>query len=213
MSDAIIRARPYDTKEQDGALFWELYDLLLAQVELIGQGVFIRGGVTVGSAYVGPKGKGPVFGPAVVRAYEIENQEAVFPRIVIEEAVLEEHAADARLRSSTHDAAYDRQEINKLIAESEDGVLYIDYLRASSNEFDLEFAGYLTFLQKHAELIRTGLSTEDRRVARKYKWLMKYHNQVAHEVLDPIIADQNAVGRFELELEHDPSDILSELIV
>ncbi len=66
VSDAIVRVRPYNTQRRDGAFFWELYDLLHAQIGLIGSGVFVRAGVTVGDAYVGLTGEGPVFGPALI---------------------------------------------------------------------------------------------------------------------------------------------------
>ena len=39
LSDAVVRIRPYDTKFRDGALFYEILDLMYAQADLINRGI------------------------------------------------------------------------------------------------------------------------------------------------------------------------------
>jgi hypothetical protein len=130
ISDAIVRVRAYDTQCHDGAFFNELYDLPHAQVGLIENGVIIRAGVAVGGTYVGVNGEGPLFGPALVWAYDIENQEAIYPRIVVDEHAIAEHGQDPRLRGEHNTIEFERRAIEELLATREDGTRYIDYLRA-----------------------------------------------------------------------------------
>ena len=185
MSDAVVRVRPYNTQYRDGAFFWELNDLLHAQISLIGTGVVIRAGLTVGDAYVGIKGDGPLFGPALARAYQIETEEAIYPRIVIDDHALAEHERDPLLRSD-NDHDYEREMVGRFLATGEDGVRYLDYLRASRSEFET-VTGWLRFLDSHASLIRRKrVEAKEARVARKYEWLARYHDGCVTELHDEI---------------------------
>ncbi|MBI4458351.1 hypothetical protein HY633_05290 [Candidatus Uhrbacteria bacterium] len=183
LSDAIIRVRPYDTQYHDGAFFWELYDLLHAQIALINSGVLMRAGVAVGDGYVGLNGEGPIFGPAMVRAFEIESQEAIFPRVVIDEHAIEEHRTDPRLRGEHNTLDYELDVVAGFLRTGEDGTRFIDYLRACRTEFE-ELSSYFRFLKRHADLIRRGRArTEERRILRKYDWLARYHDGCTAELL------------------------------
>lgn len=194
MSDAIVRVRPYNTQYRDGALVWELFDLVHAQIEMVNRGVLVRGGMTVGQAYIGLKGQGPVFGPALARAYEIETDEAVYPRIVVDDALLEAHRADKRLWMSGNSYADEKKAVAGLLATGDDGIRYIDYL-AQIGEFDSP-AHYLEFLGRHAELIRKGReeTKTDRRTARKFEWLARYHNAQV------ILQKKNVLGSGPIEV-------------
>jgi hypothetical protein len=183
LSDSIIRVRTYDTQFHDGALFAELLDLLHAQVSLVANGVLIRAGVTVGDTYVGWDGEGPVFGPALVRAYDIESQKAVFPRVVVDEVAIKQHQLDRRLRSDTNTLDYEIRAIAGLLTAGRDGTRFIDYLRASRSEYE-ELSSYFAFLERHAKLVREGLTRGyGRKVTRKYQWLARYHDTCISELL------------------------------
>lgn len=182
MSDAVIRARVYETQYRDGAFFCELLDLLHAQLELINSGVLIRAGVTVGEAYVDLTGEGPVFGPAVVRAYEIESQEAIFPRIVVDDLAIELLREDQNLLSENNPPDEEIAQILDFLSTGEDGTLFIDYLKAGSSEFD-GHEDQMGFLARHRDLIVGGQSkTLDPRTKRKYDWLVRYHNAYVAEL-------------------------------
>ncbi len=158
VSDAVVRVRVFDTQYSDGAFFNELHDLLHIQLQCIVSGVLIRAGLAIGDTHVGLSGKGPVFGPAMVRAYDIESSEAIYPRIVIDDAAYRHFLADSRLRNENHDQEEEAAYVDGLLRIGEDGTRFIDYLGASEGEFDT-LGNYLAFMEKHADLIRRNLGT------------------------------------------------------
>ncbi len=182
VSDAVVRVRVFDTQYSDGAFFIELLDLLHIQIQCINSGVLLRAGLAIGAVHVGLNGEGPVFGPAMVRAYEIESGEALYPRIVVDDAAYEQFLSDSRLHNENHDPEDEVEHVDRLLRVGEDGTRFIDYLRASESEFD-EFESYLTFLKRHAALIRENLASDHRpTIRRKYVWLARYHNAVVGQI-------------------------------
>jgi hypothetical protein len=214
VSDAIVRARIFNTEYRDGAFFHELVDLLHAQIELVGLGVLVRGGVTVGEIFVGETGDATFFGPALIRAYEIESQEAIFPRIVVGEEALVEHRSNKALRSESNTLKYELEAIDKLLAVGEDGTRYINYLAAAESEIDE--GGYPDFLHRHAELIRDGrVAASDLRVKRKFEWLARYHNATVVPMRDHVLSskENRTVFEYAYDGEIDPDDFFSDVIL
>ncbi|MFQ6755537.1 hypothetical protein V6Z72_14420 [Cereibacter sphaeroides] len=212
VSDAIVRVRVYDTMYHDGAFFREMIDLLHAQIECIGHGVFIRAGVAIGSAHVGVRGEGPIFGPAMVRAYEIETNEAVYPRIVVDTAAYQSFLDDARLRMQQHCLQEEIHYVDRLLRVDKDGKHFIDYLVASETEFDSP-ASYFLFLERHAILVRTNLATTTTRVREKFEWLAAYHNSVVENILAQFAEGRRSVAAFIAEFGTDPVTFLQAAAV
>lgn len=212
VSDAVVRVRVYDTQYHDGAFFHELLDLLHAQIECIGHGVFIRAGVAIGSAHVGVRGKGPVFGPAMVRAYEIETNEAVYPRIVVDTAAYQSFLEDARLRMQDHRLEEELHYVDRLLRVDTDGKRFIDYLAASESEFD-DLASYFLFLESHAVLVRAKLATTTARVREKFEWLAAYHNSVIDDILAQFAEGRRSAEAFTTEFDTDPVSFLQAAAV
>lgn len=80
-SDSIVIS--YGETERGGT-FYLLMDLIYICIHLNQEGFFVRGGVTYGKLYH----KDHVcFGPAMVKAYELE-QRAIYPRIIVDKNVL-----------------------------------------------------------------------------------------------------------------------------
>jgi hypothetical protein len=208
VSDAIVRVRPYKTLYQDGALFHEILDLLHAQIELMNLGVLVRAGLTVGNAYVGKKQTDPVFGPAMVRAYEIESKEAIFPRIVVDDLALKLHRNDKHLRSDNNSLAEEIKVLSRLLAKDDDGLRFIDYLGAL-DEFDP--GDYFTFLQRHAELIREGRKLSGASVQNKFDWLATYHNGHITALRKRIVGNAKQTKLFVEEFEYEPTDFFKEV--
>jgi hypothetical protein len=198
ISDAILRVRPYDTQARDGAFFYELHDLLFIQVQMIESGILIRAGVSVGDAHVGLVGQGPVFGPAMIRAYEIESGEAIYPRIVVDEEAYLSFLNDPQLRSDTNTFKDELKFVDDLLAIGEDGTRFIDYLRAIRHEIE-DVGSYLEFLEHHAKLIEKGQQEKDRRVRRKYEWMARYHNSV----VDELLKEEQSTMWIQNEFDHE----------
>lgn len=81
-SDAVIVSVPYDADR----LLWNLQGLATVQLGLALSGFWVRGATTVGHLVHDPN---IVFGPALNRAYELENQSAIYPRILIDPLIPE----------------------------------------------------------------------------------------------------------------------------
>jgi hypothetical protein len=131
VSDAVVRVRTVDTQSLDGPCLYELLDLMHAQIECINRGMLIRGGMTIGRTHVGLDGRGPIFGEAMVRAYEIEQGEAVHPRIMIDDDAIAAFLTDPSLWQHGQFDENDAEMALRFIAVSEDGSYFLDYLRAA----------------------------------------------------------------------------------
>lgn len=183
-SDAIVRIRRVQTKWNQqlpiGLVFHELLDLVHAQGELIREGVLLRGGVSFGPIYTS---KGRVFGPALVAAYELESKFALYPRIVIDPALLAEFQKNALLKAAHHDFEDEEAYVSSLMQRGDDGIWFVDYIRAFESELD-DIEMYPIFLQAHRQLIVEGA----KRFAglsgpmSKYLWLASYHNELVSEL-------------------------------
>lgn len=176
VSDAVVRARTIHMDYRDGALFHELLDLVFIQSLCLHEGILLRGALTIDQMHLGPDLEGPVFGPGLVTAYVMEEREAVYPRIIIDEAVMKRFPKDMALWKEGHSRAQETDYVEDLVRVDEAGLAFVDYLKAMRGE--VPYREYLGFLERHAELVRQGLSTTTRReVRRKYTWLRNYHNR------------------------------------
>lgn len=145
-----------------GSLFHILLDLFYIQVDFICKGFFLRGGVTCGDVY---HNGDMIFGPAMVRAYEIESQKAVYPRILVSPELVEDAIKNpADSNNSKEEAEY----LKLFLDEIEEG--YYELTHFQSSEFDSsEEADY--FYLKMKELINNGVNNNCESIKAKYVWL------------------------------------------
>lgn len=180
-SDTVIRTTPIFSETNKefrvGILFCELLDLIHIQSDLIyKEGIFIRGGVTIGK--ICQEGR-HIFGPGLNRAYYLENEEASYPRIIVDRSVFADLKNTPLLRSEFHDLPTEKQYIKNLVRECKDAILFLDYLNVMSRECDSIY-GYVQFLQRHKEVIEENSKNfeDNASIAAKYKRLSEYHNEV-----------------------------------
>jgi hypothetical protein len=152
-SDLTVRVLPIVTGSR-GDVFAELLSLVHVQRELIEGGIFVRGSITFGDIV---KSWGLLYGPGLIRAYELE-QDAVFPRIVVDPNLLRELRRNPTLRGSDHDYKTEMEHVRKLIRKDPDGLYFVDYLRAIESEFNDPEVGYPHFLNTHKNHIVRGLN-------------------------------------------------------
>ncbi|HBD7397086.1 hypothetical protein [Legionella longbeachae] len=74
-----------------GRIYNELPSIINA---FLVKGFIIRGGISLGHLY---HKDNIIFGPALIEAYEIESYQAIFPRILISDAVIEKTGTDSYL--------------------------------------------------------------------------------------------------------------------
>jgi hypothetical protein len=169
------------------------------------RGILVRGGLTIGDAFFSGS---TMFGPAMIRAYELESRVAIYPRVVVDPAVVEALKREPLLKKDTHQLSDEAAELRQLIRRDTDGVWFVDFLHAALGEVD-EPDLYGRLLDKHKESVERALrrrSTLDD-VTVKVLWSAHYHNQV----LDRLIAeggDGDAIDRHRITI---PAALLGAL--
>ncbi len=169
-SDTVIRSTPIDLR-RPYALIAELRSVLLAQINLIKEGICIRGAITVGDVV---QSWHVVYGPAVLKAYDLESKGSLPPLIFVDRDAL------AELMPRLEEEHLD-DDLNALLGTDESNT-YLDYLKAGEAEFDVPDQEYPHFLATHRDFVRCGLidNVGNDGVLKKFRWLQGYHD---HAVL------------------------------
>jgi hypothetical protein len=188
-SDLAVRTVPIRRRKnmpnEQGLLYWELLDLAFIQAELIEKEILIRGAVTVGDICME---RGLIFGPALIRAYELESKVATYPRIVIDGMVFERLEDMPELRMQ---AADQRAALHGVLTQDGDNVWFVDYLKVKDQEMISDRLGYLNYLLRHQNVVAKFLSSDTMLsdVSAKHGWIAHYHNLTVAK-LDPAILRQ-----------------------
>lgn len=172
-SDSIVISYPYDI---ESSLFYVLVDIIHIQLELLAEGILMRGGITTGDVY---HGGNIVFGPAMVQAYKLESECAIYPRIIMTEETIVEGVKN---KISDHSYEQELEYVLGLVKKDTDGFYFIDFL-SQPQELDEEHYYYIC-LDKIKGLITNILlsKTLDLRVVSKYEWLKTYYNTTIKEL-------------------------------
>ena len=145
---------------------------------LFDEELLIRGGITIGDI---AKSYGQIFGPGLVRAYELESKHADYPRVLVDTVVLDELYRNPKL--CVHDADTDVKYLNTMLHKDTDGKLFVDYLRVIADELDNpeDYPGYLA---KHRDFIDRRLKEfkQPSRIREKYEWLSRYHDKTVNKM-------------------------------
>lgn len=188
-SDLAVRTVPIRKREnmpsEQGLLYWELLDLAFIQAELIEKEILIRGAMTVGNICME---RGLIFGPALIRAYELESKVAIYPRIVIDGTVFERLDDTAELRMQSADQ---RAALQGVLTQDGDNVWFVDYLKVKDQEMISDRLGYLKYLLRHREVLAKFLSSDTvlSGVSAKHGWIVHYHNLTVAK-LNPAVLRQ-----------------------
>ncbi len=188
-----------------------LGDLILAQADCALDGIFVRGGISIGPFYFE---NNTLLSPALVRAYELESKKAVYPIIIISAKDVEELRSKKGYKNYATDYEPSQYELRSFISpkqEAGDRFFHLDYLNLVTNlntyglnreqhgeinsgkysraESDHLFAVYMNrhamnAMVKHKNaLIKAYESAEVENVRAKYRWLMEYHNSAVRDGL------------------------------
>jgi hypothetical protein len=127
-------------------------------------GFFFRGAITFGKII---HNNDFVFGPGFIHAYNLENKEAIYPRIIIDNNIIDNFLVNDKCIP--------------LIKRDDDGIYYIDafsgmgFIHRNKNSTENRLKG----IQK---LISDGLKNDDESIKQKYIWLqnktVQYQNNL-----------------------------------
>ncbi|MCP4612417.1 MAG: hypothetical protein GY845_27280 [Planctomycetes bacterium] len=151
------------------------------------KGAFLRGSIVLGDIW---EDKEMIFGPALITAYHLENDSdgAVWPRIIVDESILQVMTEDQRAEAFlTH------------MRRDERGYVFLDYLKHLFRVYtDIQMTGKfarvsnpIRILQDHRDRITKEIRRTKRRrdldakqkesILSKYGHLIAYHNLVVDE--------------------------------
>lgn len=172
-SDSIVIS--YDAETQ-GQVFFILLDIIRVQLDLANKGIILRGGVSIGELY---HNRETVFGPAMIKAYELESKNAIYPRIILDEKLLEYACENP---SNEHNGEQELDYICSLIERDNDGYWYTDFL---NQEGELDHPGDIVFIMERLkEIASKGLESKNESVKQKCFWLDSYIESFSKEESD-----------------------------
>ena len=173
-SDSVIRARPC-ARDNVAALAHEVGELATAQWDLMENAILVRGGITIGQVLMTT---GRAFGPAFVRAYELESGWARSPRVVLDPT-----AVRVIREQATGVGTGPRRALIRMVRQNlkldQDGLWFVDYIAAAHRR--LGAADHLVAMRRHRDMIIQTANEQkpESSVWAKYLWLIRYFNDAA----------------------------------
>lgn len=128
------------------------------QCSSVGDGVgwLVRGGITIGELFID---KTMVWGSALLRAYELENSIAIYPRVAIDASVVSELQAN--------------QETTEYLSLDFDGIFFLNYMSIWHFAGEMVKSGF----EKMKDEARKPDGSFSDRIYQKLVWHMNYINR------------------------------------
>lgn len=148
------------------------------------ENVLIRGGVCYGQIVASDD---VTFGPGLVKAYRLESEFAVYPRIVVDR--------DLAVRLLAND---DHGLVGRLLRRGDDGAYFIDYLFNATHQcfWMDEWRDGCELLSQHRDFVmnrlREDVTKQPEKVKQKLIWLGLYHNAVIQRLATDLYASGSA---------------------
>jgi hypothetical protein len=136
------------------------------QRQLLQLGILTRGGISCGRLH---HADNIVIGDALVSAYRLENQSAIFPRVIIAPSVQKIMLSEKR---NIQGSSFQRERIAACFSQDHDGMYFVDYLGVDLLTQESDWAKRLRRIElfvRH-ELIEI----QDLRIKQKFYWLRSY---------------------------------------
>ena len=151
-----------------------LWFVALFQLDMIRHGYFVRGAVAIGDVYVDGN---LVFGPAILEAYEAEQNLVRDPRIVLASSA--KVAVERHLEWHLNPGAAPQ---NRGLLRDADGQFFVDYLEDTILMAEEEAGPLTKVLMEHKSRVEERLQTHQAvpRIWSKYEWVARYHNFFCH---------------------------------
>ncbi len=174
------------------SLYHFLETVCMVILDFVTLGFPVRGGITRGLlVHQGSK----IFGPAQIRAYKLESEVAFYPRILVDDVVV-----DSKLNMAFADSDKYEAMIRKLWRYDKDGCITLDYLRPfiTIDGYPIDPVWQRYYLEPAKKLIEKGLKEHKHlsKIYVKYKWLESYYK----EVIQLYGLDKKQLERFQLQI-------------
>ncbi|EHH2484536.1 hypothetical protein J7X22_004645 [Vibrio parahaemolyticus] len=182
--------------DQPKEVFFTLIDIQLLIMNLLSRNILCRGAISIGKFIHTSK---YLFGPALVEAYTLESKAALYPRVILDRAVIE---AGIEHSSMSNNSSFDTNLINSLLKQDSDGMYYIDYFYGAQSELNDPEYDFPNYISNLGQIIRKGLmsashhSKADIRV--KYLWMRERYN----DMID-IVTSKDAIENLESRGQFD----------
>lgn len=141
------------------------------------KGYLLRGGLTYGDVY---HDSDFIFGPAMIKAYDLESKSAIYPRIIIADEIIE--------FGQKHLPKFFNEDMENYVfnyvSKDTDDRYYIDYFQKGVDTFWEIEQNDKDFLLALERIIRQGLNEEKDCVYKKYLWMKDKFNQMIFELKD-----------------------------
>jgi hypothetical protein len=117
-SDTIVISYPMET---EAGVIRIIFDILFKCVAVLRKGCLLRGAVVCGKLY---HKDSQIFGPALVKAYNMENKLAIYPRIILDDNI---RKIAERYPDKNFSPKYQIKIREAKIVKDFDGVYFLDY--------------------------------------------------------------------------------------
>lgn len=179
--NAALGVEVWDDGESESARIFE--SLAFFQLAAVFNGQFVRGGLSVGTAFFSPD---VIYGKSLIDAHAMEKIASV-PRVILSE--------EARRLLAHHASYFDRWgvSLDRLaelpILEDDDGHWFVDYLSVISGRLRYQSLDVVA-MARHRDIVTAALEKYkyDERIAAKYRWVAGYHNWVCDQINEPNLA-------------------------
>lgn len=161
----------YPTK-MPGSSFYLLLDIIHIQLDMLSKGILMRGATTVGGLF---HDDNIVYGPAMITAYDLESNVAVYPRVLVSEKLIE---SGVHYPAEPNTPLMEKGYIQSLLKKDFDSQLFIDIL-SQHQEVD-DFESYLYTVEIIKNMIEKNLIDNkfEPHILVKYEWLKNYYNSI-----------------------------------
>ena len=136
----------------------------IIQINFLNDDILLRGGITKGDFFADDI---MIWGNALVKAYDIESNIAIYPRIVIDPDLI----ADTKLFLTQDEKTAKFKK--EYISQDRDGLCFVNYLHITKALKKPEF-GCLLFSEKAFDMVVK--NTNNTKVVQKMNWHLQYIN-------------------------------------
>lgn len=179
-SDLIVNVTPLEEVANPlHFIFEQIRTVGFRQFLLAVRGIFVRGGITIGDIYVEDR---TIFGPALVKAYELESTRAKWPIVAFDPQMLQDIQAQAPAYLQKREEREGKDGrlfgsvflnlLSQIVGTTSDGIQYLDYIASFAYE-DQTTGDLRYYLEDHRKSV---LYAHKEHRHWKYSFVAEYHD-------------------------------------